>query len=390
MKPFNLNALLTKARNLADLKDFGPDDFLPGLEVLVNDLNRAEVVSEDRVGALQQRLLRLLLNRLYFSKDLRQHPEILEEDIRLPIEIAALPRTGSTKLHRLLAASGDFQTLPMWKTHMFARIPGLEAGGEARRIQEVRDYEAWMLKVSPDIRTGHPMFTEEAEEDQWLGECTFRKVMSAIMFDAPLYAQWLVQQDPGPVYAYLHRQLQYLQWQTRLLRGAAEASKSWLLKSPDNFGCEPLLAKVFANMRFVVTHRNPVECIASSAVMTKQFRRLYSDHYDPQVLAGSLLPMLSQMAQAHLGWRNANPGAAVLDLSFQQITRDGISAARKVYDYLGMELSPSAQRAMANWEADNERDKHGKNIYSLDDIGATAEQVRAAFSDYISRYAEYL
>ena len=390
MTQFNLDALLSKARSLADFEDFGPGDFLPGLEVLVNDLNRAEAVSEDRVDALQQRLIRLLVNRLYFSKDLREHPEILEEDIRLPIEIAALPRTGSTKLHRLLAASGDFQALPMWKTHMFARIPGLEAGGEARRIQEVRDYEAWMLKVSPEIRTGHPMFTEEAEEDQWLGECTFRKPMSAIMFDAPLYAQWLVQQDPGPVYAYLHSQLQYLQWQTRLLRGAAEASKPWLLKSPDNFGCEPLLAKIFGDMRFVVTHRNPVECIASGAVMTKHFRRLYSDHYDPQVLAGSLVPMISQMAKGHLAWRNANPGAAVLDLSFHQITRDGLGAVRKVYDYLGMELSPSAERAMANWEAGNGRDKHGKNIYSLDDIGTTSEQIRAAFSDYISRYAEYL
>ncbi|MDB5974508.1 MAG: Sulfotransferase, partial [Nevskia sp.] len=280
--------------------------------------------------------------------------------------------------------------LPMWKTHMFARIPGLEAGGEAQRIQEVRDYEAWMLRVSPDIRTGHPMFTEEAEEDQWLGECTFRKPMPAIMFDAPGYAQWLMQQDPSPAYVYLHRQLQYLQWQTRRLHGAAEAAKPWLLKSPDNFGCETFLTQAFPGMRFVVTHRNPVECVASAAVMTKQFRRLYSDHYDPRVLAGSLVPMLSQMAQAHLAWRGANLGAQVFDLGFRQITRDGLGTARKVYDYLGMELTPSAERAMGGWEADNGQDKHGKNVYSLDDIGAAPEHIRAAFSGYLARYAEYL
>lgn len=390
MMLFTLDALLTEARDLSGLADFGSDDFLPGLEVLVGDLNRPGTVAADRAGALRQRLLRLLVNRLYFAKDLREYPEIVDEVIHAPVEIAALPRTGSTKLHRLLAASGDFQAMPMWKTHMFARIPGLEAGGEAQRIQEVREYEAWMLRVSPDIRTGHPMFTDETEEDQWLAECTFRKPMSAIMFDAPGYAQWLMQQDPSPAYAYMHRQLQYLQWQTRQLRGAVEAAKPWLLKSPDNFGCEPFLAQAFPGMRFFVTHRNPVECVASAAVMTKQFRRLYSDDYDPRVLASSLVPMISQMAQGHLAWRGANPEAQVFDLSFRQITRDGLGAARKVYDYLGMELAPAAERAMAGWEADNGQDKHGKNVYSLDDIDATPEHIRAAFSGYLARYADYI
>src|SRR5882757_1929589 len=136
MTLFKLDALLSEARDHSGLADFGPDDFLPGLKVPVDDLNRPGAVSADRAGALRQRFLRLLVNRLYFAKDLREHPEIQEEVIHAPVEISALPRTGSTKLHRLLAASGDFQALPMWKTHMFARIPGLAAGGEAQRIQE--------------------------------------------------------------------------------------------------------------------------------------------------------------------------------------------------------------------------------------------------------------
>lgn len=388
MSKLHLSTLLAEAKSRTGLADFGPGDFIEGLERLLGDLNEGGFIPEERTPALRQRLLRLLSNRLWLEKDWREHPQIAAEQIRAPVEIVSLARTGSTKLHRLLAASGDFQSLPMWKTHMFARIPGLAAGGEPQRIAEVREYESWMLQVSPDIRSGHPMFTDEAEEDQWLMECTFRRVLTAIMFNAAGYAQWLAAQDPAPAYAYLHRQLQYLQWQNRQLRGAAEAAKPWLLKSPDHLGCEGFLERVFPDVRVVMTHRDPVECVPSASVMAKQFLRLYTSIDDPKLVAGALMRALPQMAQAHLGWRQST-ATPVLDLGFRQITTDGPGAARRVYDFLGMELSGRAERAMQAWEQDNQRDKHGKNRYSLDDSGSTAAAIREVFRGYSARYSNY-
>jgi len=388
-----LEAILEEARARTGLEDFGPDDFLPGLELLLADLNRERAIPADRLPALRARLLRLLSNRLWMEKDRREHPEIEAEEIRAPVEIVALPRTGSTKLHRLLAASGDFQYLPMWKTHMFARIPGLDDGGEARRIAEVREYEAWMLRASPDIRSGHPMFTDEAEEDQWLMECSFRRTLTAIMFKAQGYTQWLAGQSPAPAYHYLRRQLQYLQWQNRQVRGAQEAAKPWLLKSPDHFGCEALLGQVLPDVRFLVTHRDPVECLPSASVMAKQFVRLYTGLDDPLLAAGPLMQAVSQMARLHLEWRRSadeSADAPVLDIGFRQLNTDGPGAARAVYNFLGMELSGRAESAMRAWEEDNRRDKHGRNVYMLEDSGATAAQIRGAFGGYIERYAQYL
>jgi hypothetical protein len=388
MTKLHLPTLLAQATTRTGLTDFGPDDFLAGLERLIGDLNEGGFVPGERMQALNERLLRLLSNRLWLERDWREHPEIAAEEIRAPLEIVSLARTGSTKLHRLLAASGDFQYLPMWKTHMFARIPGLAAGGESRRIGEVREYESWMLQVSPDIRTGHPMFTDEAEEDQWLMECTFRRVLTAIMFNAAGYAQWLAAQDPAPAYAYLHRQLQYLQWQNRQLRGSAEADKPWLLKSPDHLGCEGWLEGIFPDVRVVMTHRDPVECIPSASVMAKQFLRLYTSIDDPKLVAGALMQAIPRMAQSHLAWRKST-AAPMLDLGFRQITADGPGAARGVYDFLGMELSSRAEQAMQAWEQDNQQDKHGKNQYSLEVSGSTAAGIREVFRGYTDRYSQY-
>ena len=113
-------------------------------------------------------------NRLWFAKDLAEHPQIINEDAGSPIIIASLPRTGSTKLDRMLGALGDFHTLTLWKANMFARIPGLPDGGRTRRIAETREFEHWMYATSPEILQGHPMFTDEPDEDHLLTEYTFR------------------------------------------------------------------------------------------------------------------------------------------------------------------------------------------------------------------------
>lgn len=390
MITFKSTALLEEAQQRTGLDDFGDADFLPALEILLEDINRGASISASRTGALKARLMRLLSDRLYFTEDLKNHPEILLEQISSPVEISSLPRTGSTKLHRLLAASGLFQFLPMWKTHRFARLPGKADGGEAERIAEIRRYETWMLEASPDIRSGHPMFTEEAEEDQWLGECTFRRPMTAVMFDAPNYALWLSQQDPRVSQRYFKQQLQYLQWQTRQLHGEAEAGKPWLLKSPDNFGCENILTELFPGMRFIITHRDPVQCLPSSSTMSVHFRRLYAEDYDAKVMLGPMIQMISAFAQAHLTWRQADTESQVIDVAFRDITDGGPALAKQLLQLLELPVSEAALANMARWERENAQHKHGKNHYSLEALGATEHEIRHAFRDYIQRYRAFI
>src|SRR4051812_43041056 len=94
MKEFDAKDLLRAAQDRTGLHDFGPGDFREGLEVLVNGINSDVAVRPDRVNALRENLLRLLINRLWFHKDLADHPEILDEVIESPIVISSLPRTG--------------------------------------------------------------------------------------------------------------------------------------------------------------------------------------------------------------------------------------------------------------------------------------------------------
>jgi hypothetical protein len=385
LQRFDVQKLLATATARTGLADFGPDDFLEGLTVLVDGINDEAKIRPDRWTFVHERLQRLLINRLWFAKDLSEHPEILVQNEGSPVIMASLPRTGSTKLHRMLASTGDFQTLTLWKAHMFARIPGLEDGGKARRIQETEDYEKWIYQTSPAILTGHPLFTHEAEEDQWLTECTFRHPLVFGMFDSMRYAQWLFAADMRPTFEYFLKQIRYLQWQSRLTR-----PKPWLLKTPNHLGNEASLTKNFNAPRFIVTHRDPVKCIPSITSTVMAMRRLYSDRDSSTAMGAGALQLFADAANTHMAWRDENPDVPVLDLSFDDINRNGIAVARKVYEFCGMDFSASAEAAILAWEADNPREKHGASSYSSAAIGTTDQDIREVYSKYIEHYAEYL
>ncbi|MFT7529888.1 MAG: hypothetical protein ACI9FD_000891 [Gammaproteobacteria bacterium] len=390
MKAFDAEKILQEARNITGLVDFVGNEFAEAFNQLISSINIQCEISEERWEHLHNRFLTLLLNRLWMGKDLSEHPEIHNEQINSPIIIVSLPRTGSTKLHRMLGASPDFQRLTMWQTHRFARIPGEPEGGVDKRVQQNREYEHWMQTASPDILSGHPMLTDEPEEDQWLSECTFRQPMTPVMLNAPEYSSWLMQQDPQPVYDFLLLQLKYMQWQNRQLHGDAEASKPWLLKSPNHLGMESFLTGIFANPRFIYTHRDPVEVAPSGSFMVRHFRRLYSDQWQLDDIGDALVKMVAQMATLHLQWRNTQPDLKALDLSFKDITFHGDQALRQVYSFLNLPLSEQAEKAMARWETNNRQNKHGKNSYSLSEMGMTPEDVRTLFAGYIAQYQEYL
>ena len=86
--------------------------FLKDCTRFVNSLNVQAEVSDERWNNVVEYILRLLQNRLRFAEDLSRNPEILDQELLPPVLIVSLPRTGSTKLHRMLGVSGSFQVLP--------------------------------------------------------------------------------------------------------------------------------------------------------------------------------------------------------------------------------------------------------------------------------------
>ncbi len=91
------------------LNDFGDDEYLPGLRVLLRaldtDLKLTGVYRERVFGSIAG----VLIGRLYARQGWREHPDCLRTAIRAPLIITGIPRTGTTALHKALSMDPSFR-----------------------------------------------------------------------------------------------------------------------------------------------------------------------------------------------------------------------------------------------------------------------------------------
>jgi sulfotransferase family protein len=387
MKALSVAELLSAAEEQTGLSHFGRDNFREGLEALVAGVNGSGLMIPGREPALHRDLVRLLVNRLRWQKDLADHPAINEQRLLPPLAIVSLPRTGTTKIQRFLAETEAFQDLAYWQILMPGRIPGLPDHGVEQRMAETEAFCAWRVSVQPDIQKTHRITARESEEDIFLQEIGFRSKGLGFIHQSAHYHGWLAQQDISLSYGILKQQLQYLQWQFH-----AAHPKPWLLKSPVNLGMEDQLQKIFpAGMKVICPHREPSEIFPSLCRLVETYTGLYyklpmrRDDLGQFMLAG-----MAQGMQQHMQWRERNRSVPILDLGFKEICADSIKVSEKIYDFIGIPFSSEARKKIAEWDARNPRHADGKVDVDLGTYGLSEREVNAQFGQYREKFSAHL
>lgn len=380
--------LLQTAKDRTGLSDFGQPDCMDNLEALVTSINTGGAVSPRRWDDVHEYLVRILVNRLWFAKDLKENPDILEQELLPPVAIVSLPRTGSTKTQRLLGASDQFLNLLWWQMHMFARIPGESDGGVAERLRLTKEFEAWADKASPDLKLGHARYADQPEEEQILQEFMFAPTISVQFSGSDYTPEQLMKTQAQPIYDYMAMQLKYLQWQFH-----KDDRRRWLLKAPQNLAFEEELANTFGRkMKMIMPHRDPLNIVPSIAKLGESFRAMFSDSQDKEGLvrlAKNMLFGFSYSINKHMEWRDKNPDVEILDLSFDDINNNTLDVLTTVYDYLDIELTDDVRAEVKAWDKEQKASHKGAK-YSLEEFDLTKEEIYEAFKPYTDRFASYL
>ena len=366
--------LMAKAREVTGISTIDNDVVEP-LTVMVKSLNEESQLHEQGAAAIRNRLLRLLCNRLRLERDFAAHPEIAEQQIRAPIVICGMGRTGSTKLQKMLAASGDFNWLPYWQVHNPALISGSRDELPKPRIKDADDWCIWFDRMSPESKYGHATETHEPDEESYMLEMSLRTGCFMGWSEIPGYLQWLFTHDIAAQFHYLKRLLQYLQWQ-----GLHSQEKRWILKCPLYFGIEPLLLSVFPDTCLVMTHRHPKETMPSSVRLLECFHMPFTNSgVDAQAMLAGFAAQIGQHMQVR-----AQGKVPYLDLAFKQIITDVPGVMRRLYAHCGVELRESSLQKIVDWNTANPMNKSGVHKYSLADYGFTEAMIDDAFAGYIN------
>jgi len=379
----NAEAILRDARQQAGLENLGDESFLVPMGKLLWSLEHEARLTP--LGRLiqRQRIVDILVNRLRVQDHLERHPEILEERIVEPLFIVGLPRTGTTMLHRTIAADSRMFAPAWYEVRNPAPFPGWDYRSKDPRITEAEEQVAAMLEGSPELAAIHPMDAEGPDEDIMLLEHSFYSTVPESAVNVPSYGRWLEQQDQTAAYEYLKLLLQFLQWQKKRV---GQRGERWVLKAPHHLHFMDLVFKVFPDARVVQTHRDPLQTLPSLASMIHACWVLASDEVDPHEVGRQWARLFANGMSHTMRVREQLGDERFLDLWFEDTVRRPLEEIEKVYAFIGMDLTPEAKTAMERWQEYNRRDARPPHEYTLEQFGYSEEGLCEQFADYRERY----
>ena len=75
-----------------------------------------------------------------------------------------------------------------------------------------------------------------------------------------------------------------------------------------------------------------------------------------------------------------------LDVHYADLVADPMKQIRRIYDFLGLELSDETEQTMRQWRGRNRQHRHGVHRYQLEDFGLDPERLAAQFKPYCERF----
>ncbi|BAX92602.1 sulfotransferase family protein [Mycobacterium shigaense] len=393
---FAVAAVLADAQRKEKLTDWGPSEFEGPLRVLLDDYARADL-NEIGVHILRSGIVHSLRMRLRAQEWIRRHPEILEQRVTAPVVVVGMMRSGTTLLQRLLAADPRFLCAYGWEVVEVApRLDYQFTDAPDPRIAISQAREAKSRELAPDLFAIHPMYAREAEEEIVFLADAFLSHVPESGAHLPRYRSWLDEQDFSPAYGYLHRMLQFIQWQKRK-RGVQ--AQRWVLKSPAHLGYLDVLRAQFPDLHIVHMHRDPCTTIASGASLNATLHAMHADTVDVDRVGAQWLQRMGWTNDRALAARDAwavetgGPTAAasalVTDIGFDDAVADPIGQVARVYDAIGMPLTATVEDAMRRWLAERPREA-ARPPYGLEHYGLLPEQVNERFALYNKRFGQYI
>tara|TARA_B100000945_G_scaffold319830_1_gene328083 strand:+ start:1648 stop:2787 length:1140 start_codon:yes stop_codon:yes gene_type:complete len=371
--------IINEAKNQTGLENFGNPLFVDGFKALINSINKEADLNEIGVEAQKHRLNGILSNMLRIESAFIENPEILNEEIKSPVVIVGLPRTGSTMTHRLLASDPNHTAMLWWEGRYPAMLENEKRGNPIDRMKMGKAEVEAVMQASPDALTIHPWDYNGADEEILLLEHTFFSTVPESFMRLPSYSNWVEAQDHIHAYKQLKKMLQYLQWQN-----PGRENKRWILKSPHHLGFIDKLLLVFPDSKVIQTHRDPYKTVPSFCSMCANLFEPISNSYDKEEIghhwANKLAKVLNHcMKISRLNREN------FLDLEFNKMIRDPILEMAEVYDFIGEDFTYQAENAMKAWKEENQHEM-GAHQYSLKEFNLDDSFISENFNEYINQY----
>lgn len=362
--------------------DFGDPDYLEGLRRLLRAYDEDELLTDGGRLAARADLQSTLIRRLRSEKLLSELGGEGEHEIRRPIFITGLVRTGSTALHYLMGQIRGLQALPHWLAENPLPRPPRERWESHPNFQRTEKRLQAIYAGDSSRAAMHYMTAALPEECGHLLAQSFTDDRYNVSATLPGYARWYENEDHLASYRRHRRLVQLI--------GATDRQRRWLLKYPVHLRQLPALLAVYPDACIVQTHRDPFAVLRSYTNMVASYRAIFESPIDRRAIAREQMESWAGAAARGLAARAQVPAqgeARFFDLHFAEFSADPIGAVRRIYEAFDQSLGAAGEAALAAWQGTNPRGVHGVHEYEDHEFPLRREEVVERFSEYMDAFA---
>jgi len=278
-------------------------------------------------------LSRVVKNRLAFGALWLERPELLDTRLAPPIIVIGHMRSGTTRIHTLLAADPAFSHTRYCDAYHPVPSPlGMNRVKAALELAMLGLLNPWMQSI-------HPMAPAAVEEElAWISAALHHSIYES-QWHIPAFSAWSEGRDPSPIY----REFRRILATDASHRGIAD--KPRVLKVPAFAEDLSTLLALFPEARLVIAEREHEAVLKSAISLAANQMAMQSDSCCLESIEARWRHKIAlreaRMAEALECWEGP-----VARACFDALNDDWESAIARVYGDLGLALTPEARAAM--------------------------------------------
>jgi hypothetical protein len=382
-RPFEADALIAEALAGKDAaafgRDFGPDQFIDGLLILLSALEMEANLSLVGRIAVRWDVIRCLRNLLRLRQEEERTPGLCDSPIRRPLIITGLPRSGTTFLHRLLDCDPAMRSPSCWQT----MAPYAPIRGRDRRVEQTERELRTFAHMAPGFRDVHPLTARMPQECTEITAQVFQSLRFDTTFRIPSYLAWQDAHGHALAYRFHKRFLQHLQHQS----GDDPNQVQWVLKCPDHVFALDAVRAVYPDARIVFLHRDPLKVLPSVAKLTEILRQPFTQAQDRAEIGAQVTRRWHQGVEAMMRAASAHEGGeAICHIHYRDLIQDPLGTIERLYSHFGMPLGDEAVRDITAEMTRQKRGGYARNVYHFADHGLDPQRERGFFAGYMARF----
>ncbi len=339
------------------------------LDLLCGSLREEAALNPVGRTSAYVQLVKIVRARIRAARILASNPELRRRPIAPPVIIVGQMRSGTTRIHRLLACDRRFAV-----NRMFEQLdPVPHEGLLDRRVPAAFATAATMRLFNPTLQAAHPSAPMAAEEDFGLHAFSIWGALFEGQWRVPGFARACEATAAVDVYREFANLLRLAAWNRDLA-----PAQSWLLKAPQFAQDLDVLLAQFPDARLIHLRRPEVQLVASGASLVWNHSKLQSDVVTREEIGAEWLRKTKLRAERMERALEQHQPVARVELDFADVSSDWRSAVGSIYAMLGWTLDDATERRMERFLARS--NAHEGHRYSLEEFGLDRATVAAAFA----------